>query len=551
MKKINKNLYKFYRSGGISASIENVLAMLPSTVLMPIIINSTTGIGVFDISNVLLSAGICTLLFVFITEKGTPSFLGSSFAYIGVTCTICEMMKSYGNAEEIPSYIMGTYLFSALILFVLSLLCKLNEKKTHSVIDFLVPTSVLGPVISLIGLELSDQAMERAGLTGGSFGTEAAISLSLIGLFMLFSLIKRKFLKNASIFLSFCIVSAVCIFRGYWDISGILDNMNFMLPKTNASLVPKFNPAFLIMIIPPSFILFCEHIARKVMVENLKESLHDDAKNSSLSRSVFANSLAVGISAFFKGTPLTLYAENIAVMRLNSYTKILQFILAAAVVVFLSFNGPVIYLIQNIPDPIIGGLSVSLMGIIAVPGLKILIDRNVDYNRISNLLLTSAVLITGLSKVKITILSTEFKGMSLGLLTGIILNLAIKFISRMVKSKDTLSVTVICDMAENLEKGAILINKDEDGLYPQYDIFYGQRKKENLFLSVVEKNDTLIIKAATDESKETCIRLYSVFPDGEGFITIDGSKLHTEKKLLSVIKNSYEIIKNRLTFLGE
>lgn len=106
-------------------------------------------------------------------------------------------------------------------------------------------------------------------------------------------------------------------------------------------------------------------------------------------------------------------------MRINSFINISQFIGVSIIAIMFAFINPVLYLIQNIPTPIVGGLSLSLMGIIAVPGIKLLVDRKVNYNKISNLLLTSAVLIAGLSEIKITILATEFKGMSLGLFVGI------------------------------------------------------------------------------------------------------------------------------------
>lgn len=531
----------FYNKGGISATLENVLAMLPSTILMPIIINSTTGLEIFNISNVLLASGICTIIFIIITKFYTPSYLGSSFAYIGVTCSICAACNSLPK-NEVISYIFGSYLFSAFLLMLLSFLCKISEKKINNIIDFLIPPAVMGPAISLIGLELSDQTIERAGLTGGVIGQDAVFSLLIVVLFIIFSLFKRHKFRNASIFLSFIIVSALCIISRYWDISGITETAFITFPDVEIFILPKFNLPFLIMIIPPTMILFSEHVARKIMIENLKKGLNDTVPNSSLSRSVLANSICELASTVLKGVPFTLYAENIAVMRLISYSDIKQFIFAAILSIVLSFCGPFLYLIQNLPDPIIGGLSLTLMGVIAVPGLKMLIDRNVNYNKISNLLLTSAVLITGLSKIKINILNTEFSGMSLGLLIGIILNLFIKLTTVSGLNKETFSVDDICSIAEGFENTSK--NTRCDGSFTTTGFYYINNDKHYSFLEILKSYNKLeIIVSAKDDDKSIFYTHYDSVPDENGRARINLDKITTKKRLTELIKNSYEIIK--------
>lgn len=112
------NFFEFYNIGGISAIFENFLAMIPATILMPIMVNSSTRINIFNISNVLLSTGLGTILFLFITKGCLPGYLGSSFAYIGVTSYICNYFDNKSRENILP-YIAGTYLFSAILLILI------------------------------------------------------------------------------------------------------------------------------------------------------------------------------------------------------------------------------------------------------------------------------------------------------------------------------------------------------------------------------------------------------------------------------------------------
>lgn len=179
IKKAYVKLSEFYNIGGFSAILENFLAMIPATILMPIIVNNTAGMTIFNISNVLLATGCGTLLFLIITKGHLPGYLGSSFAYIGVTSYICKYLDGHSR-NYILSYIFGTYIFSAMFLGILGILCHIGENKTNKIIDFLIPPAVMGPVVSLIGLELSSQAVDMAGLSDESFNFDSLISLLVV-----------------------------------------------------------------------------------------------------------------------------------------------------------------------------------------------------------------------------------------------------------------------------------------------------------------------------------------------------------------------------------
>lgn len=80
-------------------------------------------------------------------------------------------------------------------------------------------------------------------------------------------------------------------------------------------------------------------------------------------------------------------------------------------------------MIQTIPNPVIGGISFLLYGMIGTSGLRILVDNHVDYGKSVNLVLTSVVFVTGLSGVTIQIGMTSLTGMVLASITAMIMSL--------------------------------------------------------------------------------------------------------------------------------
>lgn len=547
---IKKELLKYYIFFKKShfSSIENVLAMVPATILMPSIVNKAAGMTIFNISNVLLATGIGTILFIVTTQKCFPGYLGSSFAYIGVTSYICQYLNGESR-DVIFSYIIGTYLFSGVLLLFLGWLCHLDKTKASKIIDFMIPPAVMGPVVSLIGLELSSQAVEMAGLKDGVYNIDSLVSLTLVMLFIVLSFTKRNIFKNASLFFSFSIICVLCFFLGYWDI--LLCLKAPILVKPDMSIViPRFKIPFLIMIIPPTFVVFSENMARKIMTENLKLTLRDKKPNIPLSKSVSANGFALMISAFIKGTPLTIYAENIAVMRINTFLDIEQFIGASIIAIAISFLGPFLYVVQDIPEPILGGLSLSLMGIISVPGIKLLVDKHVNYNKVSNLILTASVFIAGLSGIKVTILATEFKGMSLGLIVGIILNLVIRFLTAIKLNREPFIIDEICNYAQNLPNVNKKMRDDINSDFAPICFYIGEELEENLFLEIIRKFETWEIHVQsksnmTEEELEKCYVDYNTVPNTKGILNIKEEQLNTKEKFVYVISNSYEYVKKR------
>ena len=81
-------------------------------------------------------------------------------------------------------------------------------------------------------------------------------------------------------------------------------------------------------------------------------------------------------------------------------------------------------LISTIPTPVIGGVSFLLFGTIATSGLRTFVEEKVDFSKSRNLILTSVIFVVGLSGIKLTLGTTEIKGMGLATIVAIVLSIS-------------------------------------------------------------------------------------------------------------------------------
>ena len=69
-----------------------------------------------------------------------------------------------------------------------------------------------------------------------------------------------------------------------------------------------------------------------------------------------------------------------------------------------------------------GGVSLLLFGIIAASGIRMLVEANIDYGNPKNLILTSIVLIVGISGISIQLGAVTLSGMGLATIVAIVIS---------------------------------------------------------------------------------------------------------------------------------
>lgn len=459
MEDLFRRINYIFRSGVLYAGIDHFLAMFPATVLVPVLINNYFRQPIVDVSLVLLASGIGTFLFLIITKGKVPAFLGSSFAFIALTIYLISDISSKNNLSASDAYlhVIWAYVISSVILFMLSYAYKFN--KVTNIMGFLLPPSVLGPSISLIGLELASIAATDAG-----FGlpnddpvkiqsmTVALITLTVI---ILASITRRTYLRNASIVLG-VVVGYLLSKKLGLEISNDYSHISvWSFPKISIpTIVPSHPFQLLISVIPATVVIFAEHLARVTVINQLITGYTGSQEppekfNILVQKSLRGHATSVMTSAVIGSVPTTIYAENIAVMSINSadakarerredndrfirslYNPLhfTPFVIAATFAIAVSFFEVVRVFLMSIPRPVIGGVELFLFGIIAAPGIQLLVEYGVNFRKLTNQILMATVLVAGVSGFSFNFGIVELKGMGLGMALGVTINLLFKLL---------------------------------------------------------------------------------------------------------------------------
>ena len=209
---------------------------------------------------------------------------------------------------------------------------------------------------------------------------------------------------------------ALSFFMGVVDLTPIREAHWFALPTF---YTPRFEWFAIFTILPAALVVIAEHVGHGGDRQHREKDL---IRDPGLHRSMFANGISTVFSGFFGSTPNTTYGENIGVMAITRSTA-LVIGGAAVLAILLSCIGKLAAAIRAVPVPVMGGVSLLLYGVIGASGIRVLIESKVDYNKAQNLILTSVILIIGVSGAKVHIGAAELKGMALATIVGIGLSL--------------------------------------------------------------------------------------------------------------------------------
>lgn len=399
----------------IPLSLQHMFAMFGASVLVPFLFGINPAI-------VLFMNGIGTLLFIVITKGKAPAYLGSSFAFIAPANIV---ISKFGYP-----YALGGFVAVGFCGCLLALIIKKCGTKW---IDIVLPPAAMGPVVALIGLELSATAANNAGLIGDNIQmANVWVFLITLGVAIFGNICFRKFLSVIPILIAIICgyIAAICF--GLVDFTTVANAPLFAMPNFST---PKFDINAILMILPVLLVITSEHIGHQIVTGKIigKNLLEDPG----LHRSLFGDNFSTMISGFIGSVPTTTYGENIGVMAITGVYSVQVIAGAAVLSIICSFVGPLSALIQTIPGPVIGGISFLLYGMIGTSGLRILVDQKVDYATNKNLILTSVVFVTGLSSITLSFGGVELTGMVLACIVAMILSLTFYLLDKFNLTNDT------------------------------------------------------------------------------------------------------------------
>ncbi len=418
-------------------SFQHLFAMFGATILVPLLTGLSPAIA-------LLSSGVGTLAYLIVTRGKIPAYLGSSFAFIVPIITVSQ------GGEHVGEALFGCLLVGLAYGVVALIVYRYGIKW----LDKLLPPIVIGSVVIVIGLALAGTAVDLASKTDVTMsmpqtaeewaaveGTikevdpenstvtvhvyslkNFVIALVTLGIAIVANLFFRGFLRIIPILIGMVGGYLTALMLGMIDFTAVHRAEWFEVPEITMPVV-SWNAAMVML--PVTLVVLAEHIGHllvqgDIMGRNL-------AEDPGLHRSLLGDGIATSIASMLGGPPATTYGENIGVMAMTRIFSVWVIGGTAVLAVLFSFVGKISALIQTIPAPVMGGVSILLFGIIASAGLRMLIENQIDLNERRNLVIAAVILVIGVggALLRLANIHLELEGMALATVIGVLLNLVL------------------------------------------------------------------------------------------------------------------------------
>ena len=395
--------------------LQHLFAMFGATVLVPILVSSY-GLPL-SIQTTLLFAGLGTLLFHLCTKFKVPAFLGSSFAFLGgfqaVAALDAGKFAGMTGEEKLP-YALGGVVIAGLLYLVLALLFKLVGAK--KVMRFFPPI-VTGPIIILIGLNLSGTAI-------GNASTNWWLALVAIAVIIVANIWGKGMIKIIPILLGVVVSYVVALITGQVDFAAMREADIVGLQQF---VIAKFDITSILVMAPIAIAAMMEHIGDISAISSTtgKNFIEDPG----LHRTLLGDGLATAFAGMFGGPANTTYGENTGVLALSKVYDPRVIRLAALYAIILSFSPKFDALVNSIPTAIVGGVSFILYGMISAVGVRNIVENQVDLTKSRNLIIAAVMFVSGLGfssvgGVTFTVggAAVTLSGLAIAALCGVILN---------------------------------------------------------------------------------------------------------------------------------
>ena len=480
-------------------AFQQVLAILAATVLVPLLVDNNT--GTMSQSAALIGAGVGTIVYLLFTRFKSPVFLGSSFAFIPPLLT--------GVAYGYCGILLGS-VFAGLVYVIIALIIKFVGAGW---INKIMPPVIIGPTVALIGLSLAGSAMNNVmgigadaiknvtsqKIINGSWQVSTATSYNLFGIlvaiitFLVTVVISVKGSKGLKLIpfvigvLAGYVVAALITLIGFeWlgysycklinfsNFAKVLDFKNWLPNLTFIGAIGEIADgkvmldwtsivSIFLAFAPVAMVVFAEHVADH---KNISSIIGKDLlKEPGLHRTLLGDGVGSMAGAFFGGCPNTTYGESIGCVAITKNASVSTILIAAIMCVVLAFIYPIMLFIQSIPGCVVGGICIALYGFIAVSGLRMF--KNVDLDNSKNLFVVASILIPGIGGLTLNFgdkgVNTfatpliQISSIACALILGIIVNLILKPSKAEVKkevkyetaTEETMFGTVAADKKED------------------------------------------------------------------------------------------------------
>jgi len=427
-------------------AIQQLLAIMAATLVVPIIINGKAGLvgaDAMEPAAALFGAGVGTLVYVLFTKKKSPVFLGSSFAFLG------SMEAAFVGAVSVGVGYLGLIIGAVLAGLVYVIIAALVKAVGINWLNKLMPTVVIGPTVAIIGLSLAGNAVGDLQKANAGGATLLAVLVGIITLIVV--TIASTYGKKFSRLIPFIIgiLAGYAVAAIFTAIGAATQTASLMISDFSSIKalfadgitlstffrVPDFTflTAFggfselswsyigtvALAYCPVAFVVFAEHIADHKNISSIigKDLLTDPG----LARTLLGDGVGSMAGAIFGGCPNTTYGESVACVAITRNASVATIITTAVLAILISFLSPFVAFVNSIPSCVMGGVCMALYGFIAVSGLKML--QQVDLNENRNLFVASSILIAGIGGLSLNFGSITITNIATALILGILVNI--------------------------------------------------------------------------------------------------------------------------------
>ncbi len=418
-------------------AIQQFLAIIAATILVPVLVNSATGTEYLNQASALVGAGAGTIVYLLFTRFKSPVFLGSSFAFIPALIGAV----SFGYFGIIMGAVMAGLVYV--------LLAAIIWKCGTDWVDKYMPPIIIGPTVALIGFSLASSAI-------GNMGGPTSYVTIIVGVatFLVVALASNRGPKSIRLYPfiigilfgyifaalltvigNTCNISELVImdYSAFDDIGNFdkwIPNLTFLGAFDEGTSLMSSAASWLtvaVLFVPIAFVVFAEHLADHKNLSSIID--HDLIKDPGLQNTLMGDGVGSMVGAFFGGCPNTTYGESIGCVALSRNASVYTIFLTAIICIVVAFIYPFVAFLTTIPSCVVGGISIALYGYISVSGLRMF--KEMDLNNSRNLYVVAAIFITGIGGLS---LQFDFDGQAIAvgsiacaLIVGIITNLLLSW----------------------------------------------------------------------------------------------------------------------------
>lgn len=368
----------------VGIGMQHVVAMFGATLLVP----TLTG---FPVNTTLLFSGLGTMLFLLITRNRLPSYLGSSFAFIA------PLAATQAQGISVQA---GAVLATGVVLVAVGIVVKLAGR---AIIDAIMPPTVTGAIVALIGLNLAPTA-------AANFQSQPLVAAITLIAILLFTVGGRGMVARLGILLGVIVGWVFAAVTGNLS-DGAGDSISQAawvgLPQFHT---PQFELSAVLVALPVLIVLIAENVGHVKAVSEMTGRNLDDLAGDAL----LADGLATSLAGGFGGSGTTTYAENIGVMAATKVYSTAAYWVAALTAVALAFIPKFGALIFTIPTGVLGGATLVLYGLIGMLGVRIWMDNKVNFNNPVNLTCAAVALVAGIGNLTLSVFGVELEGIAWG-----------------------------------------------------------------------------------------------------------------------------------------